>query len=174
MRKPNSKASDYILTRAACVAIVASAAEVYPKECMGTIYVESKSKNLIIGAIPYQLAKRKDAEVTSNSATGFERFFSLGEYVKLGDYHSHTFQFFEQLLPLEPSETDLEQLKEGDIEVIVRAKRTNKKSYSWRVKEDGINISWGRFRFLISVFERLPGTDNEGIPLYKRLRLALA
>lgn len=167
-RKP-----DYLITRAACVAIMASAAEVFPKECMGTVCVRSLTPRILEVAIPYQLARRQLEAVTSNSSSAFDKLFSTGLYDKFGDFHSHPFLSSEELLPLEPSETDLKQLRVGDVEVIVRARRTVRNSDTWRITSEGISISWGRFRFLISAFRRIQGTDATGCPLYKRLRLCL-
>lgn len=161
------------IKRSACIGIIASAAEVFPKECMGCICYSSK--NSIVAAFPYQIARRKDQEVWSNSAVYFDKLFKTGGfYKKLGDFHSHTFQSFEKLYPLTPSPTDLNELPIGGIEVIVQVRRTRRNGNSWRTTSGGrISIAWERYRFLIAAFKRIDGHDSAGVPLYKKVRLFL-
>ncbi len=160
------------IKRSACLSIIASAAEVFPKECMGCVCYGPK--NQIVAAFPYQIARRKDMEVWSNSATYFDKLFKTGLFKKLGDFHSHTFQSFEKVFPLTPSQTDLEQLPIGGIEVIVQIRRTRRKSNKWKTTKGGkITIAWDRYRFLIAAFMRIDGHDKNNIPLYKRVRLLL-
>lgn len=159
------------ISRSACLAIISSAAEVYPKECMGGIFCKG---NRIVAAFPYQLAKRKSEEVESDSALTFERLFKTGPYFKLGDYHSHPFVANEKLVPLGPSITDLTEISVGAIEVIVQIRRTRNKAVWWRETNAGsVSIAWDRYRFLIGAFKRLKGHDQDGVPLYKKVRLGL-
>jgi len=160
------------IKRSACLAIIASAAEVFPKECMGCVCYGSK--NAIVAAFPYQVASRKDMEVCSDSSVYFDKMFKTGLFKKLGDFHSHTFQSFEKLQPLTPSPTDLNQLPIGGIEVIVQIRRTRKKSNSWRTTKGGsVSIAWDRYRFLIAAFMRIDGHDKDKVPLYKKVGLLL-
>lgn len=93
--------------------------------------------------------------------------------MKFGDFHSHPFQAFEKIFPLGPSETDLKELDDGGVEIIVQVRRTRKKSNYWRnTKSGGISIAWERYRFLIGAFMRTDGKDEEGVPLYKKIGLS--
>lgn len=162
------------IARPACLSIIASAAEVYPKECMGSVCcpVAGSKKNHIVAAFAYQVARRKLQEVTSDSPHTFDKLFNTGPFVKFGDYHSHPFQAFEKIFPLGPSETDLKELKVGEVEIIVQVRRTRKKGNYWRgTKSGGISIAWDRYRFLIGAFMRTGGKDDEGVPLYKKIGL---
>lgn len=164
------------ISRAACLAIVASAAEVYPKECMGSVCCNAYAKRpKITAAFPYQVARRKLQEVMSDSSTTFDKLFLTGPFAKLGDYHSHPFQGFEKIEPLAPSETDLSELSVGDIEIIVQVRRRRRKGNYWRTTTSGqVSIAWDRYRFLIGGFRKAEGTDEDGVPLYKKIRLRLA
>jgi len=162
------------IARPACLSIIASAAEVYPKECMGSVCCPVKGKNKIIAAFPYQVARRKLQEVTSESSHTFDKLFNIGPFLKFGDYHSHPFQAFEKVFPLSPSETDLKELRAGEVEIIVQVRRTRSKGNYWRVTKTGcISIAWDRYRFLIAAFMRKSGTDEEGFPLYNKVGLKL-
>lgn len=162
------------LTRAACLSIVASAAEVFPKECMGSIC--SLSRPVVTGeieaAFPYQIATRKSEQVTScSSFLFFDMLGRGGPWVKVGDFHSHTYT--RKLDVLEPSEVDLDNMEIGDVEVIVRVHRNKHRSNSWKASRGSIRVSWGKFRFLIKAFMRLEGFDKEGVPLYSIVPLDL-
>lgn len=157
------------IPRSVSLAIISAAAEVFPKECMGCICCDEFNK--VVVAFPYQLAKRRDQEVSSDSSFNFDKLFQTGPFVKMGDFHSHTFQSFEKIPTLGPSSVDLEELPIGGIEVIVQIKRARRKYNSWKNTENGISISWERFRFLIGAFMRVEGIDSDGVPLYKKIRI---
>jgi hypothetical protein len=160
------------ISRSACLSIISSATEVFPKECMGCVCCNSK--NIISIAVPYQIARRNEEEVTSKSPDMFEKMFPSGEYTKFGDYHSHPFQSFEKKIKLKPSPTDLDELKIGSVEIIAETRRARRKGSRWYCAKDGsIRIAWGRFRFKIAAFMRLEGMDKEGIPLYKQIKMNL-
>ena len=159
------------LPRSVGLALISSATEVFPRECMGCICCDGFGR--IAAAFPYQLAIRRAQAVSSDSASVFDKLLESGPFLKLGDFHSHTFQANEKIPPLEPSNVDLEELEVGGIEIIVQVRRTRKKRNNWRNSKDGISIAWGRFRFLICAFMRIKGIDSEGIPLYKRIRTCL-
>ena len=162
------------IARPACLSIIASAAEVYPKECMGSVCCPVSDQAHIVAAFPYQIARRKLAEVTSESPDVFDKLFNNGPFIKFGDFHSHPFQAFEEVYPLGPSETDLNDLKNGEIEIIVQVRRTRKNSNYWRNTKVGVSIAWDRYRFFIGAFMRTGGLDVEGVPLYKKVRLSFA
>jgi proteasome lid subunit RPN8/RPN11 len=160
------------LSRSACLAMVAASAEVFPKECMGSVCALSKSSWKIQAAFPYQIAKRKSAEVTSNSSFMFLKMLSHGgPWVKLGDFHSHPYTG--RLVGLAPSEVDLESMEVGDIEVIVRVHRGRAKKNSWSSGSGSIRVSWGKFRFLARAFVKLDGRDKNGLPYYVVVPLVL-
>lgn len=160
------------ISRASCLAIVASASEVYPKECMGCVCTDAEDETKIVAAFPYQLAKRKDQEVYSESGVAFESVFKSGSFRKFGDYHSHPYKSFERLDPLAPSPTDLKELPLNGIEIIVRIRKTKKKANFWRNSKGGrVHVGWGKYRCTIGAFMRIPGRDKYGIPLYKDIRL---
>ena len=159
------------INRSACVSIVAAAVEVFPKECMGCICCNQQGK--INAAFSYQIARRKAQQVTSTSAEYFDKLFPSGSFSKLGDFHSHTYQHFEKLDPLEPSKTDLDQLKIGGIEIIIQIKRTRSNLNKWQKSKDRIKIALGRYRCMIAAFMRIKGIDIYGVPLYKEVSLNL-
>jgi proteasome lid subunit RPN8/RPN11 len=160
------------ITRASCLAIVASASEVYPKECMGCTCTDAGDDTRIVAAFPYQLARRKYEEVYSESGVAFESVFKSGSFRKFGDYHSHPYKATEKLAALAPSSTDLNELPVNGIEIIVRIRKTKKKANFWRNTKGGrINVGWGQYRCTIGAFMRLPGRDKTGIPLYKDICL---
>lgn len=156
--------------------MIAAAAEVHPKECMGSVCCEAGDKSgQIVAAFPYQIAKRRLEEVTSESSEIFDKFFATGAFLKLGDFHSHPFQGFERIDPLGPSETDLRQLNIGEVEIIVQVRRRRKNGSYWRSNKSGyVSIAWGRYRFLVGAFMRLRGTDEDKVPLYKKIRLSFS
>lgn len=161
------------ISRSACLSIIASAAEVFPKECMGSICCDLKA-NCIHTAFPYQVAKRKTEEVQSDSSGVFDKLFKSGPYIKLGDYHSHPYVSTEKMETLRPSPTDLEELDQDTVEVIVQVRRTRRKSNYWRTtKSERVSIAWDRYRFLIAGFMRVEGVDDEGVPLYKKVGLKM-
>lgn len=140
---------------------------------MGSVVCDPKTGHLI-AAFPYQVASRKPQEVISQSSGTFDKFFEDGPFAKFSDYHSHTFQAFERILPLGPSETDLDGLKPGMVEIIVQIRRTRRNGSYWRMTKGGkISIAWGRYRFLIGAFMRMKDTDENGVPLYDEVGLKL-
>lgn len=155
-----------------CLGIIAAAIEVFPKECMGCICADKKDQ--LMGAFAYQLAHRKLVEVNSDSAQVFEKFFKEAGFKKFADFHSHTFQHFDELLPLEPSSTDLREIEIGGIEFIIEIRRTRKIKKFWKQDKDEIKIGWGRWRFAIAAFQRLKFFGKHKIPLYKKLKIRLA
>lgn len=164
------------VTRAACLAMIASAVEVFPKECMGSVCALQVPtvEGRICGAFPYQLARRSPEEVSSLSSWMFLDLLSEGgPWVKIGDYHSHTYRRCKKIEELLPSGTDLEGMGVGDVEIIVQVCKTKQCRNSWRGVREGIRISWGKYRFLLKGFLRLEGRNQEGDPLYRTVELSL-
>lgn len=172
-RKDFSGAESLSISRSACVSIAASAAEVFPKECMGCLGGIVGSDSVAV-AIPYQLAKRKAREVVSSSPDMFKELLG-GHYVKFADYHSHTFEAYEDVLELEPSSQDMQEIKHGEVEIIIQMTKSKSSVQRTRQLKDGsISGSLGRFRFLIRAFVRIRGVDKFKFPRYKVLRLVLS
>lgn len=164
------------LSPTACLVVCASAAEVFPKECIGTVatsiaYIDGVLH--IDAAFPYQLARRTKNSVVSHSSSLFGSMFGGGAWKKIGEFHSHPFQYFETLVALEPSDFDMKSLRPGDIEVIVRVQRSKKSACSWKTSASGsIQVSWGHFRFLIKTFARVKGYDGK-FPRYRTVKMRL-
>lgn len=172
-----SKVVSMKLSRPACLAMVASACEVFPKECMGTLCCLNVPvrKGRIVAAFPFQLAERQKYEVESDSYRFFHKMLGKGSPWKvIGSYHSHTSTRGYDCLCL-PSDTDLENMEIGELEIIVRAVRCRKRPVNkWGTTEAGsISISWGKFQFLLRGFVRLEGFDKSNVPLYRTMKLEL-
>ena len=167
------------LSRPACLAIVASACEVFPKECMGTLCCLKKpsKKGRIVAAFPFQLADRHNYEVESSSYQFFHKMLGKGgPWSAIGSYHSHTTTSKRTYdCPCSPSDTDLENMEIGELEIIVRAVRGRKRHINkWEATSAGsISISWGKFQFLLRGFVRLEGVDKNDVPLFRTMRLEL-
>jgi len=147
-----------------------SAIEVFPKECMGCLC--HKQKNKIEVAIPYQYAKRKTEEVYSTSAIMFEGLLGI-HFKKTCDYHSHTRTAKREVV--EPSETDIQGLSTGMMEVIVQIRRTTSVKHYLRCNPgETISMSWGRYRGIIAAFIRIINPlDKTKTVYYKRVGLVL-
>jgi proteasome lid subunit RPN8/RPN11 len=162
------------LSRAACFSIIASAIEVFPKECMGGVCVKTGDRRKVVSAVPYQVAKRSNREIISESSYLFGTLLKQGGFRKLGDYHSHAFRQWDVLTPLEPSGVDLKELPIGGIEIIVSIRRTNKNAfYLKQASSHAIHFACGRYRCVIGAFQRLRGYGRRKIPLYKKLEIEL-
>jgi proteasome lid subunit RPN8/RPN11 len=152
------------ISRPACLALVASACEVFPKECMGTLCcLELPNRSgKAMAAFPFQIADRAMSWVDSKSYEFFRKMLSCGPWNILCHYHSHTQRNWREVTICEPSEMDLDTLTEGDLEVIVRVSRIRKtKKNKWVENPSGkLSISWGRFQFLIGGFVRLEGNED--------------
>jgi hypothetical protein len=139
---------------------------------MGAVCASPDDYRNIVVTIPYQVAQRKEAEVSSRSPYVFEKMFQTGNFRKICDYHSHPCCPWEKHALLEPSSTDLKQIQVGGIELIVKVVRTKKNANYWRSNGYAIFVAWGKFRFEISVFQRLKDQSKK-VLLYKTLRIGL-
>ncbi len=175
-RVENLGPSTFRLSRSACLTMLISAAEVYPRECMGGISCNRSDVSRVVSAHPWQKAKRKYLEVVSESSYEVSKLLSKKSHWTLFcDYHSHTFRTNERLGELEPSSQDLKSLEDGGVEFIVRIHKVKKSDFFMISHRSGwIEASLGKFRFQIKVFQRLPALDDKKIPLYKTLRVKLS
>lgn len=165
------------VSKEACLSIVASAAEVFPNECIGILCCTSLPgrRGLVNAAFPYQMARRNPDTVSTDSSDFFLAMFNRSlnsRFLKMGDYHSHPFRYPERIEPLLPSEYDLESLVVGAIEIIVRVRRVKKNRNSWKSDRGSIKISWGKFRFLIKAFVRMDD-DEDGSPTFRVIKIQL-
>lgn len=162
------------ISRAAVIAMCMSAMEAFPKETIGCVCSPSGGLS-ISSAFPYQLARRAKTSVSSWSSDYFERVLDGNGWMKLGDFHSHPFQYFEEVDPLEPSGDDIRSLRCGQMEVIIRAKMVRGKRFRWacKSKDGSVSVSLAKFRFLIRGFVRIPGPIVRGTPSYKIISLFL-
>lgn len=153
------------ISRPACLAIIASACEVFPKECMGTICCMEPPVKVgkIVAAFPFQKADRKRSEVDSYSFFFFQEMLSSGPWHTLGSFHSHP-ETKRSSAQCAPSEFDLRGMDPGDLEIIVRIRHSRKtKKNAWKSTSTGrCSISWGKFQFLIGAFIRM-GEDEDNI-----------
>ena len=166
------------ISHPACLSIVASACEVYPKECLGTLCCKRipKFKGKVVAAFPFQLANRKPYGVESNSYSFFSNMLLKGgPWSTLGSFHSHTCYDEKYNFLCSPSKIDLESMEIGDLEIIIRVMRKRKRNINiWESTSGGnISVSWGKFQFLIRGFVRTEGYDSNGIPFYKNVKLEL-
>lgn len=135
-----------------------------------------KYKGRIVGAFPYQLARRNLDWATSESYLLFKKMLGgLGPWYIIGSYHSHPCYSKKYKFYCEPSEVDLKNMEVGDLEIIVRAMRQRKRVInSWRTTKAGsVSVAWGKFQFLLRAFVRLDDFDKSGVPLYKNVSLEL-
>lgn len=166
------------ISRPACLAIVASACEVFPDECMGTLCCLGlpKHSGSIDAAFPFQLAKRYKEEVQSHSYLFFNRMIKKSvPWHTIGSYHSHTCYSDKHQILAYPSETDLEGMSIGELEVIVRTMRKRKRNInSWQnTRQGNISVAWGKFQFLLCGFVRERDYDEYNVPLYRKIELRL-
>lgn len=145
------KTDSIIIDKVACLGIIASAIEVYPKECMGLIFGKSNCAKI---AIPLQQAKRKEKEVTSDSILFLDKFATFCGYKRICAYHSHPFDSREAKGPVEPSTVDIDGIAAGDIEIITNIRRTRKKSSLFTCSDGNINILFDNYMLEISTFMR--------------------
>jgi hypothetical protein len=94
-RAPESRrpSVEVYLGEAALVSLIVSSAEVYKKECYGTLLgYRADNRILVEHAIPYQSALRKHSEVCLGARSRRiidEVLEGLPKYGVLGEYHSH-------------------------------------------------------------------------------------
>jgi proteasome lid subunit RPN8/RPN11 len=161
------------LSRNACLVMIASAAEVYPKECMGGLCCLTSNPCRIVAAFPWQNAKRKQLEVISESSWHFAKLLGKNSPWSLCyEYHSHPFKPRERNVFLEPSRQDLLNLDVGGVELIVLVTKKKKVDFYMKCENGVVEAAMGPFRFQIKAFQRLTGQYRK-TPLYKTLKIRL-
>jgi proteasome lid subunit RPN8/RPN11 len=171
MKTPKTPANSIKLARAACLSILASVAEVYPKECVGVAY-RRKGMKTICAAFPIQIANRRKASVDCTSPVIFDTFAECGEYERVCDYHSHPYEANYNVGAVQPSKTDIEGLEVGEVEIIVNVQKKRSKKEEWIVKDGSIHVIHKNYVYEISAFMRIQGSTSRG-PLYKRVYMRL-
>jgi len=137
------------IRESAVLTIGFAAIEVFPKECMGGLLAIPGRVPLVVASVPYQLAKRTTEEVETYSSPKLS-LMRLGRLVKIGDFHSHPFSGIKNSEPLNPSEYDVKDSSEGEVDLIVRVVRVRFKWHrSPRKHGKSISMSEGMFRMLI-------------------------
>lgn len=148
------------------MAIIASACEVFPRECMGSVCCTSVPVKVgnIVAAFPFQKADRMISSVSSYSVNLFDEITSAGPWLTMGGYHSHT-QRAGEIVPCLPSPTDVEELDIGGLEIISRISHDRKHTRNvWTNNASGrISISWGKFQFLIAAYVRMEAPSNKDL-----------
>lgn len=161
------------------MAIAASACEVYPLECLGTLCCPRVPRRAarITAAFPYQIAERKTDEADSTSFGIFQKMFdeSRAPWYIIGSYHSHPCYTTRYNIHSTPSEADLESMETGDLEIIVHTKRRRKRRMNyWRTTTAGnISVAWGKFQFLIRGFIKVEGSGRTSGLQYRSVPLEL-
>lgn len=154
------------IARPACLAIIASSCEVFPKECMGSVCCVSMPTRVgnIVAAFPFQKADRMISSVSSYSVNLFEEMTSAGPWITMGGYHSHT-QRANEIVSCLPSPTDIEELGIGGLEIISRISHDRKQTRNvWKNNASGrISISWGKFQFLIAAYVRTEAPSDKDL-----------
>jgi proteasome lid subunit RPN8/RPN11 len=152
------------IARPACLAIIASACEVFPRECIGSVCCTSLPARVgnIVVAFPFQKADRMISSVSSYSVNLFDEMTSAGPWTTMGGYHSHT-QRAGEIVSCLPSQTDLEDLDIGGLEIISRISHDRKQTRNvWKNNASGcISISWGKFQFLIAAYVRTEAPSDK-------------
>lgn len=143
----------YLIPKSACLVMMVSAMEAYPKECMGVVL--SSRRGFVLSAIPYQLARRRPMSVSSESCLRLERLFSRGCVRKMCDYHSHIYAREGPSWEVEPSDDDLIGTGVGGLEMIVGVRRVRSSANWIRNSGKGVLAALGTFRFKVALFEKL-------------------
>ncbi len=174
-RKQTTGPETFLLSRSACITMMISAAEVYPRECMGGVCIDKNNPSHVVSAHPWQKARRKYLEVVSESSFVIDKLLSKSQWHLCADYHSHTYRVNEKLDELVPSNQDLRSLEIGGVEFIIRIHKVKRAEYWMMQNADGgfVEGAIGRFRFQIKAFRRTPALDSKTKLVYKTLRVKL-
>jgi proteasome lid subunit RPN8/RPN11 len=149
--------------------MAAAAGEVFPKECCGFLCSDAGT----VVAMPFQLATRRNDEVASASYDLFENWFHRGPK-PIGSFHSHTKPSKKVMTYWAPSETDLENMVVGDMEVIICIRKAkNNWQFEARQHRTGILVGIGKFRMAMHCFARIIGFNKNCIPKYKLVPMRL-
>ena len=147
---------DVFLNSACFVNLIASTAEGLPNEVAGLLfgdYIDDDDQRVIIWqAIPLQIVERTPHSLEYESKR-MKRVYSLWDnltpYWPVEEFHSHPYRSNEKLDPT-PSKTDKEAMKKGDIEVIISAKKTQRRR-RLRYDKSGLRIAGTVFHYQIEI-----------------------
>lgn len=159
-----------LISRSVCFSMAFAAVEVYPTECVGSLFTDDKGKK-ICGITVYQLAKRSKESVSSDSVVITSKFNNLG-FKPFCEFHSHTYDGQDILQPIAPSAVDLEYLECNKPEFIIQIRKSNKKKDFWENINGQIRIGAGTYRILIGAFYKVQGEDPKDF-LYNMAKIKL-
>ncbi|MBI4685371.1 MAG: Mov34/MPN/PAD-1 family protein [Nitrospirae bacterium] len=150
------------LSENAFIDLLLSSAEVYKKESLGFLLgYKPEGRFIIEHAFSFQTARRKHKGVIFQHKNHKKIEPILEKFDRLqiiGDFHSHTQFGVTKGLPI-PSEEDTNEMKEGQVYLIV-AINNNEKTLNWGENRDGtISGSVGDFFFKIAAYY-LKGANN--------------
>ena len=165
-----SRLKTLILPRNVCNAIAMASIETYPNESTGGLFARVKRGSVakVDFAIPYQCARRGKTWFWTQSSAKFAKLAS-GTLVKLGDWHSHTSDKDQPLYEY-PSETDLENIKPGELELII-ALAPHKARPGWKASKIHIVGHVAGFEFYIAAYVRGKGKFQDGELRHHKLLL---
>ena len=131
---------EVFISENAFLAMVVGAVEVFHRETLG-ILLGYKTENAFVvqNAIAYQTSERYPTEVQRDDHA-HKRIKSFLENVKspakiIGDFHSHT-QFGESKGGFQPSNEDIDEMKNGQVYLIVEI-NTKSKARGWDYNLNG-------------------------------------
>jgi len=154
-----------ILRANAFVGIVASVAEGFKTEVGGLVFGDffpTSRKFVVDFIVPLQTTKRKPTEVhyhPKRTKRVQSLWDDLSPFWYLGSFHSHPEYGGKKYLPI-PSETDEEEMNEGELEIIVSIWKSRRKDPLGYIKE-GHRISGavGDFHIQLSSWFKTPDGD---------------
>ncbi len=161
------RAVEVYLGEAALVSLLVSSAEVYKKECYGTLLgYRTDNRILVEHAIPYQSAQRKHSEVCLGARSRRiidEVLGGLPKFKVLGEYHSHP-MFGERRANIRLGALDTIDMNGDDVQIIV-AINDKKRRQPWRIRTDAaMSGTYANYHFSIGAYV-YPGRAKRGNPI---------
>lgn len=138
------------VSREACLVMLASAIETFPKECVGQLFSDGSS----FFAMPFQIAHRTKVSVVSYSSRKISVICGR-RTKKFAEYHSHPFEGWELVSPPEPSFDDVKGMCVGDIEFIINIYKLDNSRKFVTSSNGEIRAGMGFFRLSIRAFEKI-------------------
>lgn len=152
-----------VVSRHACLVMAASACEVFPKECCGVL---CKTRRGLL-AFPIQIAARSLDEVSTGSYKFFDKLFYDASMSVVGDFHSHCDYTKRSPTSHLPSETDLDNMYEESIEVILLIRRLKRARAARCMRgKKAIIVHVGKFSVAMRCFKKIKGVDRDDVPLF--------
>lgn len=164
---PGRNAVEVYLGEAALVSLLVSSAEVYKKECYGTLLgYRTDNRILVEHAIPYQSALRKHSEVVLGARSRRiidEVLEGLPKYKVLGEYHSHP-MFGDKRANVRLGALDTIDMNADDVQIIV-AINDKSRHQGWRARSDSaIAGTYSNYHYSIGAY-LYPGSVKRGNPI---------